>query len=107
MKIFNFPTVMQLKQAKFIKQNIKQANKQTMKAKEKFPRFPSFRFSLQAQIENLETSEIFSFLLNLILKLHSSSLKSFFWFLDFELFNYQKIEVKENFLRFPSFGFQL
>ena len=68
MKIFNFPTLMQLKQSKFIKQNIKQANKQAIKAKEKFPIFPSFRFSLQGQIENLETSEIFSFFIKPHLK---------------------------------------
>ena len=66
-----FGHLMQSKQSKF-------------KADENFARFPSFQFCLMGQIKNLETSEIFFFLLNLILKLHFSCFKSFFWFLDFE-----------------------
>ena len=72
-----------------------------------FPIFLSFRFCLQGQIENSEISEILFLLLNLILKLHFSCLNSFFWFLGFAFLILPKIEVNENFPRFPNFQFQV
>ena len=52
----------------------------------------------------METSEIFFVLLNLILKLYFSCLKSFTWFLNFEFLMLRKIVVNENFPRISKFS---
>ena len=71
--------------------------------KEHFPRFLSFSFWMQGKTENFKTSGIFIFSSKSISWPLRFCLNSFLSFLNLELQQLSKFEVKAHFPRFPKF----
>ena len=96
MKIFSFPTLNAIETIKDLKQT------------KTFGDFPVFDFVFRVKLKNWKPLK-FCFFIKLHLKVTFFLSEAIldFWFLDFEFLILSKIEVNENFPRFPSFRFQV